>query len=111
MSLDKAQEIIKQAMADRSVYDAMVARENEVWGKILPDRERSEAAIEDAKASATLQICRNQSSLFGVARDKGLKFEHGLTLGCGAGRLERDLVSRGVCRRFHGIDISEKAIA
>jgi 2-polyprenyl-3-methyl-5-hydroxy-6-metoxy-1,4-benzoquinol methylase len=111
MSLDKAQDIIKQAMADRSVYDAMVARENEVWGKILPDRERSEAAIEDAKASATLQICRNQSSLFGVARDKGLKFEHGLTLGCGAGRLERDLVSRGVCRRFHGIDISEKAIA
>ena len=111
MSSDKAQEIIKQAMADRSIYDAMVARENEVWGKILPDRERSEAAIQDAKASATLQICRGQSTLFALARDKGLKFEHGLTLGCGAGRLERDLVSRDVCRRFHGIDISEKAIA
>jgi SAM-dependent methyltransferase len=111
MSLDKAQEIIKQAMADRSVYDAMVARENEVWGKILPDRERSEAAIEDAKASATLQICRGQSTLFALAKNKGLTFERGLTLGCGAGRLERDLVRWGVCRRFHGIDISEKAIA
>jgi SAM-dependent methyltransferase len=111
MSADKTLEIIKQAMADRSVYDAMAARESEVWGKILPDRQRSEAAIEDTKASATLGICRNQSSLFRVANEKGLKFEHGLTLGCGAGRLERELVSRGICRRFHGIDISEKAIA
>jgi SAM-dependent methyltransferase len=110
MSANKAQEIIKQALVDRSMYDAMVARENEVWGKILPDRERSEAAIEDATASATLRFCRNQSSLFDVAREKGLRFEHGLTLGCGSGKLERHLVSRGVCPRFHGIDISEKAI-
>jgi hypothetical protein len=62
MSLDKAQEIIKRAMADRTVYDAMVARENEVWGQILPDRERSEAATEDANASAILGLCRNQST-------------------------------------------------
>ena len=110
MSLDKAQEIIKQAMADRSVYEAMAARENKAWGKILPDRERCEVAIEDAKASATLRFGRNQSSLFAVAKKKGLSFERGLTLGCGAGRLERDLLSKGVCRRFHGIDISEKAI-
>jgi SAM-dependent methyltransferase len=111
MKANKAQEIIKRAMADRSVYDAMAARENEIWGKILPDRDRSEAAIEATKASATLGICRNQSSLFRVANEKKLKFEHGLTLGCGAGRRERELVSRGVCRSFHGMDISEKAIA
>ena len=30
MSANKAQEIIKRAMSDRSVYDAMAARENEV---------------------------------------------------------------------------------
>ena len=111
MSLDKAQEIINQAMADRSVYDAMAARESKVWGKILPDRERSEAAIEDMKAGATLGIYRNHSSLFRVANEKRLRFEHGLTLGCGAGRLERELVSRGICRGFHGIDISEQAVA
>ena len=111
MSLDKAQEIIKQAMADRSVYDAMAARESKVWGKILPDRERSEAAIEDMKAGATLGIYRNHSSLFRVANEKRLRFEHGLTLGCGAGRLERELVSRGICGGFHGIDISEQAVA
>src|SRR5262249_50473612 len=111
MSPDKAQEIVKQAMADRSVYEAMVARENEVWGKILPDRDRSEAAIEDAKASATSQMRRRQSTLVALAKNKGLTVEHGLTLGCGAGRLERDLVSSGVCQLFQGIDISEKAIA
>jgi SAM-dependent methyltransferase len=110
MRVDKAGEIIRRAMADRSVYDAMALRENEVWGKILPDREQSETAIEDTKAAATLGICRNYSSLFLVATEKGLQFEHGLTLGCGAGRCERDLISRGVCRSFHGIDISEKAI-
>ncbi len=111
MSVDKAQEIIKRAMADRSVYDAMAARENEVWGKVLPNREGSEAAIKDAEASAKLGVARHNSSLFRVAKEKDLKFERGLTLGCGAGRLERALVHRGVCRSFHGIDISEKAVA
>jgi hypothetical protein len=111
MRTDKTTEIIERAMADRSVYDAIATRENDVWGEILPERERSEAAVEDLKASATLGICRNQSSLFRVANEKGLKFEYGLTLGCGAGRCKRELVRRGVCRRFHGIDVSEKAIA
>ena len=105
------QEIIKRAMSDRSVYDAMAARENEVWGKILPDMEHSEARIEDAEASAKLRVARHTSSLFRVAQERNLKFENGLTLGCGAGRRERELLSRGVCRSFHGIDLSEKAIA
>jgi SAM-dependent methyltransferase len=46
-----------------------------------------------------------------VASDKALTFEHGLTLGCEAGRCERELISRGVCRSFHGIDLFESAIA
>jgi len=110
MSADKAGEIVRRAMADRSVYDAMAARENEVWGKILPDRERSEAAIEDTKASIELRVARHFSSLSTLARERKLKFEHGLTLGCGAGRGERELIRNGVCRTFHGIDISENAI-
>ncbi len=98
-------------MADRSVYDAMAVRENEVWGTILPSLERSAASAEDAKASFQLRAGRYQSSLVRVAQEKGLKFNCGLTLGCGAGRLERTLLKSGICRRFHGIDISEKAIA
>jgi 2-polyprenyl-3-methyl-5-hydroxy-6-metoxy-1,4-benzoquinol methylase len=110
MSDDKAGEIVRQAMAERSVYAAMAARENEVWGKTLPDRERSEAAIDDTKAEIALGVRRHFSSLSTLAQERELKFEHGLTLGCGAGRCERELVRNGVCRTFHGIDISEKAI-
>jgi len=111
MSNEKAREIIERAMADRAVYDAMAARESEVWGKILPALERSEARAEDASASAILNVSRDQSSLIRVARDKGLTFKRGLTLGCGAGRLERALVEDGICQSFHGIDISENAIS
>ena len=111
MNADKAAEIVRQAMADRSIYDAMAARENEFWGKILSDRERSETAIADMQAGAELRVNRHSSSLAVVARERKLKFEHGLTLGCGAGRRERELVQNGICQSFHGIDISEKAIA
>ena len=85
MSADKAREIINQAMANRSVYDAMAARENEVWDKILPERERSEARIDDAEDSAKPGVACHASSLLRVARERKPKFEDGLTLGCGAG--------------------------
>lgn len=111
MSADKAAEIVRQAMADRSIYEVMAARENEAWGKILPDRERSEAAIADMQAGAQLRVNRHLSSLSTLAQERKLKFEHGLTLGCGAGRRERELVQNGICQSFHGIDISENAIA
>jgi 2-polyprenyl-3-methyl-5-hydroxy-6-metoxy-1,4-benzoquinol methylase len=88
----------------------MAARENEVWGKILPDRDQSDLAVEDTKAADILGVSRNYSSLSRVANEKRLAFEHGLTLGCGAGRCERDLISRGIAISFHGIDISERAI-
>jgi hypothetical protein len=55
-------------MANRSVYDAMAARENEVWGSILPALEHSEARVEDEKASAELRVSRYQGSLIQVAK-------------------------------------------
>jgi SAM-dependent methyltransferase len=62
------------------------------------------------KASVELRVGRHFSSLSTLARERKLKFEHGLTLRCGAGRGERELIQNGVCRTFHGIDISENAI-
>ena len=53
---------------------------------------------------------RNEGSFYGIASEKGLKFEHGLTLGCGVGRCERGLMAQGICRSFYGIDVSENAI-
>jgi SAM-dependent methyltransferase len=67
--------------------------------------------VADKTASANLRVARHQSSLIEIAREKGLRFERGLTLGCGAGRLERSLLEHGICQSFHGIDISEKAVA
>jgi SAM-dependent methyltransferase len=77
----------------------------------LPALEHSEAKIEDMAATEKLDANRYQSYLIGIAQEKNLRFEHGLTLGCGAGRLERALIKEGICRSLHGIDISEKAIA
>lgn len=111
MSAEKAQDIIKRAMADRATYDAMAARESEVWGNILPARERSEARTRDEAASGALRVARYQSSLTQLAREKGLHFERGVSLGCGAGRLERTLVQSGTCGSIHGLDVSEKAVA
>lgn len=110
MSDEEAQVIIASAMADRALYDRMAARESEVWGTLLPALERSLTREEDAQASAKLRVGRHQGSLISLAQEKGLQFQLGLTLGCGAGRMERALIQKGVCLRFHGIDISEKAI-
>ncbi len=111
MSAEKAQDIIKRAMADRAMYDAMAARESEVWGNILPARERSEARARDEAASGALRVARYQSSLTQLAREQELHFERGISLGCGAGRLERALVQSGTCGSIHGLDVSEKAVA
>jgi 2-polyprenyl-3-methyl-5-hydroxy-6-metoxy-1,4-benzoquinol methylase len=107
----KAREIIERAMTDRAVYDAMAAKESEVWGKILPALEDSEPRDADVEASGKLRVSRYASSLIQVAKEKGLRFHRGLTLGCGAGRLERLLLDHGICQSFHGIDISEQAVA
>jgi 2-polyprenyl-3-methyl-5-hydroxy-6-metoxy-1,4-benzoquinol methylase len=111
MSEGKAREIIERAMADRKTYEEMASREGDFWGRVLPSWEHSEARAQDAVAAAELRLARHRGSLRRLAKEKELKFEKGLTLGCGAGRLERSLLHDGVCRSFHGVDISEQAIA
>ena len=73
MSADKVREIIDRAMADRSVYDAMAARENEVWGEVLPERDQSDLAVEDTKAGSTLGFHRDCSSLYLVRKRERTK--------------------------------------
>ena len=38
-------------------------------------------------------------------------FERGLSLGCGEGRLERDVLAKGICREMVGLDLSPEAVA
>ncbi|MGI8889160.1 MAG: class I SAM-dependent methyltransferase [Chthoniobacterales bacterium] len=108
---DKARAIIDRAMSDPAVYQEMARREGEVWGNILPARDRSEAVEKDHAASQNLLLGRHQSSLAQVAKERGFQFEKGVSLGCGAGRLERSLLAQGVCQSLHGIDVSEGAVA
>jgi len=46
-----------------------------------------------------------------VFRERDLRFTSGLSLACGNGRAERELLKLGICERFHGIDSSPEAIA
>ncbi|MEM1178612.1 MAG: class I SAM-dependent methyltransferase [Acidobacteriota bacterium] len=40
----------------------------------------------------------------------GTTLDLGLSVGCGLGALERDVVSKGICRRMVGVDISDLAL-
>lgn len=54
---------------------------------------------------------RRGPSLARVFRDRDLTFRSGLSLACGSGRAERELLRLGICQRFHGVDASAEAIA
>lgn len=111
MSEEEPLEIVRRAMEDRSVYEEMASKESEVWSNLLPNLETSDASAVDREASRELYVGRHQSTLVRQTRERDLKFSNGVTLGCGAGRLERELIDAGVCESFHGVDIAEGAIA
>jgi SAM-dependent methyltransferase len=108
--MTSADEIVKRAMADRVVYDAMARREGEVFGTVLPQRAASGQREIDQKAAAQLRLNRNLGSLVQWARKAGRTFTNGLSLGCGEGRAERDIARAGICKRFLGIDVADSAL-
>jgi SAM-dependent methyltransferase len=108
---EKARQIIERAMSDRSVYDEMARKEASHWGSFLVTRERSQAQAEDQAAAATLRLHRDEFSLLIWARANNRVFQNGLSVGCGEGRAERRILADGICRRFHGIDVAEEALA
>jgi len=44
-------------------------------------------------------------------RYAALPAERGLSIGCGSGLLERDVVAKGICRHVDGVDFSPEAVA
>jgi 2-polyprenyl-3-methyl-5-hydroxy-6-metoxy-1,4-benzoquinol methylase len=108
---EKVQQIIDRAMSDRSVYDEMARKEASHWGSFLVTRERSQAQEEDQAAAAALRLHRDEFSLVKWARMNNRVFQSGLSIGCGEGRAERRMLAGGICRRFHGIDVAEDALA
>jgi len=65
---------------------------------------------EDRIAAAMLRPARGPG-LARVFRERELRFHSGLSLACGNGRAERELLKLGICERFHGVDRSPEAIA
>lgn len=108
--VDKAQQIIAKAMADPSIYEQMARKEASVWGSLLVTRERSQAQEEDQAAAQILRLHRDELSLQKWARASKRVFERGLSIGCGEGRAERQLLAAGICGRFHGTDVAEEAL-
>lgn len=111
VSQTPAEQIIAKARSDNATYCDMAKRENEVWGRVLPALEVDQAAKADAQASIELEIWKRMSSFYQQVTKRNLHFKKGLTLGCGAGRLERDIMKYGLCDSMHGIDIAESAVA
>jgi 2-polyprenyl-3-methyl-5-hydroxy-6-metoxy-1,4-benzoquinol methylase len=105
-----ADEIVRLAMSDRAVYDAMASREAEVWGRVLPAREQNPAVAVDQQAARDLRLNRDQLALMTWARGSGRTFERCLSLGCGEGRFERQLIAGRICRRAHGVDVAASAV-
>lgn len=113
--LTEQQRIVQEAMRDRGVYEQMARKESAVWGNALAKQvtgdKRAKVKHREAIANKELGYHRGGISFAAWARERGMTFEHALSIGCGSGRAERRALQAGLAKRMHGVDISEEAIA
>jgi SAM-dependent methyltransferase len=111
MPMNEAQAIINRAMSSREAYSEMARREAEVWSQHLVDPRR--VAIQKADQAAAAELGLNDKNFAFLPWCKANKrtFQRGLSIGCGAGRAERQYIESGVCQSFHGVDIADDAVA
>jgi 2-polyprenyl-3-methyl-5-hydroxy-6-metoxy-1,4-benzoquinol methylase len=109
-SIKKTKEIIHALSTTPDLYKEMSKIEGEVWGRVFSDQRRNQALKEDQKAAAELKFNRNRIHLPTVLRTLGKQPIDGLSLACGGGRAERELMEKGICQTFHGIDIASDAL-
>lgn len=62
------------------------------------------------KSICYARVARDRLSLARIAREQEWQFNKGLSLACGSGRAERQLIKMGVCSSFLGIDIAPSAL-
>lgn len=104
------EEIVETLRSNPEAYRAATKKEGDVWGGVFADPDSKAVWEQDRLAALQLRPGRGLG-LARVFRERGLTFRSGLSLACGAGRAEREFLRLGICERFHGIDISEDAIA
>jgi len=91
-----------------------------LWSEQAEKRASGDAPKVDWSVSPAIQRVINIRSSgtedrnwFGWIRDEFIdeSLELGLSIGCGTGLLERDILEQGLCSRVEGIDIAEGALA
>lgn len=115
-SQEEAVAIANTAKSDRAIYDQMAEKEAAHWGRVLPNKQQQQqenlnVLDEERRAGFHLGLNRHAVNFMPWVQSQGLTFDHALSLGCGAGRLEREWLNKGIVRSFHGVDIAEDALA
>jgi SAM-dependent methyltransferase len=106
-----AEENVQRLRSDPAAYREAAEREGSVWGQIFSGDKMKALRDEDQAAGRRLRANRYWTGLPAIARARNLHFKHGLSLACGSGRAERNLIGLRVCESFHGLDVSQRAIA
>ena len=88
----------------------MSADEDAHWSKTFTNAERVEKRQNAQKAAKELRRNRENFSLYKYFGDRKDEIQDVLVLGCGGGRAERALHSKGIGSHFHGVDIAEGAV-
>jgi SAM-dependent methyltransferase len=109
--LPTPREHIEGLRSDRTAYLEAAVLEGLAWGRMFSDDRMKALREEDQAAGRQLRAYRFVKALPAIVQSRKLRFERGLSLACGTGRLERQLISLGVCDGFQGLDVSEGAIA
>jgi SAM-dependent methyltransferase len=110
MASESAAAHIARLRSSREAYDEAADLESRTWGDSFSNAEKNAAREEDRAASASLGVAKDRMSLVRMARKQKWQFNRGLSLACGSGRAERQLVKMGVCSSFVGIDIAPSAL-
>ena len=107
----KARKIIDDLLNNPELYQQMSEKEGRVWGKVFSNESRSQQVQIDQKAAKELRLNRDVLNVTTVLNKHRITPTVGCSLACGSGRAERQLLLKGICQSFHGIDIAADALA
>jgi SAM-dependent methyltransferase len=93
---------------------------SELWGRTAREKSETEEWKRYYWQSHPLTLRHINRLVTGHEEEDWLRFtkrrffpdavEHGLSLGCGHGTVERDAIALGICNSMEGLDISEEAL-
>jgi len=96
-------------------HEALAATAAEFWDREVVERtHKTWMAVGEVRAYINTSIGGDESAWpmnWFVKEYGGRVFSRGLSIGCGPGDLERDVIRRGICNEIDAFDISEGSLA